>query len=301
MPVMPAQGGGRRWGRRIRAWLVMGGRVLSWAGRRMFATHGFEHAGNLAFLGFLALFPFLIVLVTLAGLLGQTAAGGEALKLLFDMLPARIAETLSRPVASAVAHADEAILTGAILFALWVAVDAVEAARLTVIEAFDAWPHAMSWWKRLTVDLLLVLLAALALVTAMSVLIALPLVVEQGAELLRWGADFRTLARRLELVAAPLILGGSIYLAYRLFTPRGPYRRVFLPGTVFTVLAIWAVAKLFTLFIAQAPRYDVIYGSLAGIMLTQLFFFVVAASFIFGAHLNAAIARRSYADAPACD
>ena len=280
MPVMPAQGGGRRWGRRIRAWLVMGGRVLSWAGRRMFATHGFEHAGNLAFLGFLALFPFLIVLVTLAGLLGQTAAGGEALKLLFDMLPARIAETLSRPVASAVAHADEAILTGAILFALWVAVDAVEA---------------------LTVDLLLVLLAALALVTAMSVLIALPLVVEQGAELLRWGADFRTLARRLELVAAPLILGGSIYLAYRLFTPRGPYRRVFLPGTVFTVLAIWAVAKLFTLFIAQAPRYDVIYGSLAGIMLTQLFFFVVAASFIFGAHLNAAIARRSYADAPACD
>ncbi len=298
---MPARGNGRSLASRMRARLVMSGCLLNRAVRRMFATHGFEHAGNLAFLGFLALFPFLIVLVTLAGLLGQTAAGGEALKLLFDMLPSRIAETLSRPVASAVAHADEAILTGAILFALWVAVDAVEAARLTVIEAFDAWPHAMSWWKRLAVDLLLVLLAALALVTATSILIALPLVVEEGAELLRWGADFRALARHLELVAAPIILGGSIYLAYRLFTPRGPYRRVFLPGTIFTLVAVWVAAKLFTLFIAQAPRYDVIYGSLAGIMLTQLFFFVVAASFIFGAHLNAAIARRSYADSPPCD
>lgn len=298
---MPAREDGRRWLSRMRAWLVMSGCILNRAVRRMFATHGFEHAGNLAFLGLLALFPFLIVLVTLAGLLGQTAAGGEALKLLFDILPARIAETLSRPVASAVAHADEAILTGAILFALWVAVDAVEAARLTVIEAFDAWPHAMRWWKRLAVDLLLVLLAALALVTAMSVLIALPLVVEQGAELLRWGADFRTLAGRLELIAAPIVLGGSLYLAYRLFTPRGPYRRVFLPGTVFALLAVWVAAKLFTLFIAQAPRYDVIYGSLAGIMLTQLFFFVVAASFIFGAHLNAAIARRSSIDSPSCD
>ncbi len=298
---MPAREDRRRLASRMHGWLVMGGCVLGRAARRMFATHGFEHAGNLAFLGFLALFPFLIVLVTLAGLMGQTAAGSEALKLLFDMLPARIADTLSRPVASAVAHADEAILTGAILFALWVAVDAVEAARLTVIEAFDAWPHAMRWWKRLAVDLLLVLLAASALVTAMSVLIALPLVVEQGAELLRLDADFRTLARQLELVAVPIILGGSTYLAYRLFTPRGPYRRVFLPGTVFTLLTVWVAAKLFTIFIAQAPRYDVIYGSLAGIMLTQLFFFVVAASFIFGAHLNAAIGRRSRADSLPCD
>ncbi len=293
---MPEHGQRPRSVIRFMAWSIIRDRILGRAIRRMFATHGFEHAGNLAFLGFLALFPFLIVLVTLAGLLGQTEAGGEALKLLFDMLPARIADTLSRPVASAVAHADEAVLTGAILFALWVAVDAVEAARLTVIEAFDAWPHAMVWWKRLAVDLLLVLLAALALVTAMAVLIALPLVVEQGAELLRLGADFRVLARRLELVATPIILGGSIYLAYRLFTPRVPYRRVFLPGTIFTLLAVWVAAKLFTLFIAQAPRYDVIYGSLAGIMLTQLFFFVVAASFIFGAHLNAAISRQLSAD-----
>ncbi|GIX16610.1 MAG: hypothetical protein KatS3mg119_0796 [Rhodothalassiaceae bacterium] len=287
--------GGRRAGsspgRRQRRLLRDGREVAAEAVRRMFATHGFEHAGNLAFLGLLALFPFLIVLVTLAGLMGQTDAGGEALRLLLQLMPERIAQTLSRPVASAVQHADEAILTGAILFALWVAVDAVEAARLTVIEAFDAWPHAMPWWKRILVDLLLVLLAAVALVTVMSILVALPIVVEEGAALLHLGADFPALARRLQLVAAPLVLGASIHLAYRLFTPRLPVRRAFLPGTLFTLVAVWVAARLFSHFLARAPRYDVIYGSLAGIMLTQIFFFTLAASFIFGAHLNAAVTR----------
>ncbi len=264
------------------------------AARRFIERHGFEHAGNLAFLGLLALFPFLIFLLNLAGFIGQTEAGRQAVALLLENLPPRIAEAIARPVQNTIAHADEGLLTGAILFALWVSINGLEAARLTVIEAFDAWPHAMPLWKRMGVNLLLVLVAAALILGAMSLLVLLPVALE-AAE--RW---FALPARALELgrlahhVVAPLLMLAAVFGGYRLFTPRVPgVERRYLPGTAWTLVAWWASAKAVALFLSHAERYDLFYGSLAGIVLTQLFFFFLAASFIFGAHLNAAWSRRS--------
>jgi len=46
------------------------------------------------------------------------------------------------------------------------------------------------------------------------------------------------------------------------------------------------------LFLRHADRYDITYGSLAGIVLVQLFFFLGGCAFILGAHLNAAYSRQ---------
>ena len=64
---------------------------------------GVEHAGYLAFLGLLALFPFLVFIVALAGFLGEGQAGSEFIRLIFSQLPSgmvialkpRIAEIIS--------------------------------------------------------------------------------------------------------------------------------------------------------------------------------------------------------------
>src|SRR3990170_4027727 len=48
---------------------------------------GFIHAGNLAFLALLALFPFFIVAAALAKLLGQTESGALTLATILGQLP----------------------------------------------------------------------------------------------------------------------------------------------------------------------------------------------------------------------
>lgn len=271
-------------------WLIRA-HAMRWvrAARRFLVSHGFEHAGNLAFLGLLALFPFLIFLLNLAGFFGQTAAGQQAIALLMENLPARIAEAISRPIDNTIAHADEGLLTGAILFALWVSINGLEAARLTVIEAFDAWPHAMPFWKRMSVNLLLVLIAAALILAAMSLLVLLPVVLEAAQRWFTLPGRVLEIGRLAHHVIAPLLILAAVLGGYRLFTPAVPgLRRRYLPGTVWTLIAWWASAKAVALFLSHAERYDIFYGSLAGIVLTQLFFFFLAASFIFGAHLNAA-------------
>jgi membrane protein len=52
---------------------------------------GFIHAGNLAFLALLALFPFFIVATALATLLGQTETGSMTVATILAQLPPQVA------------------------------------------------------------------------------------------------------------------------------------------------------------------------------------------------------------------
>ena len=58
---------------------------------------------------------------------------------------------------------------------------------------------------------------------------------------------------------------------------------------------IWsASATGLSLFLAYAPTYAVAYGTLAGVIVTLLFFYLTGAAIIFGAEVNAVVnARRT--------
>ena len=63
--------------------------------------------------------------------------------------------------------------------------------------------------------------------------------------------------------------------------------RALLPGVLLT-LALWLVgASLFSLYLGTIADYSVTYGSLAGVAITLLFFYLTGALFILGAEYNA--------------
>ena len=59
---------------------------------------GFIHAGNLAYLAILALFPFFILATAIAQLLGQSADGQKTVASVLSKLPPQVAEVLAGPV-----------------------------------------------------------------------------------------------------------------------------------------------------------------------------------------------------------
>src|SRR3954467_15013865 len=59
---------------------------------------GFIHAGNLAYLSILALFPFFILAAAIAHLLGQGQAAQLTVANILQRLPHNVAETLREPV-----------------------------------------------------------------------------------------------------------------------------------------------------------------------------------------------------------
>ena len=94
--------------------------------------------------------------------------------------------------------------------------------------------------------------------------------------------------------AAPLVpLFVALYLVFYWLTPskyrRGPSRQW--PGAAFTT-GWWALVTLGLPFaLARLGGYDRTYGSLAGVVVALLFFYLVGFGLVIGAHLNAALAE----------
>ena len=51
------------------------------------------------------------------------------------------------------------------------------------------------------------------------------------------------------------------------------------------------MTTLLPVLLAQLGGYDLTYGSLAGVVVMLLFFYLIGFGFVFGAHLNAALAE----------
>lgn len=251
-----------------------------------------EHAGNLAFLGMLALLPFLIFLLSLSGLFGQTEAGRAAVDFLLASLPPRASETIAAPLRSVVEASGGGLLAASIAFALYTSVNGVEAARQAVIHASGRREHAASWWRRILADLAIVVAAALAITLATSLIVLLPSAIATVERMFALPTEVHDYGLAARYLLAPLLLLLTLIGLYKAFTPRMPgRRRRYLPGALLTVAVWFVLGEGLALYIRYLGRYDAIYGSLAGVVILMLFLFVSAAAFILGAHLNAASAR----------
>ena len=96
-------------------------------------------------------------------------------------------------------------------------------------------------------------------------------------------------ALRYSLAVALLYL--VVALLYRWLPSRHLPLREILPGAAVTVILWVILAGLFSWYLQNLGRFSVTYGSLGGIVVTLLFFYVSATIFIFGAEINSARRR----------
>jgi membrane protein len=94
-------------------------------------------------------------------------------------------------------------------------------------------------------------------------------------------------------VVPALALFGALYMLFYSLTPR-KYRKSKCPkwpGPAF-VTALWmATTALLPTALSSLGSYDLTYGSLAGVMIALIFFFIIGLGVVVGAELNAALAE----------
>jgi membrane protein len=254
-----------------------------------FTNHGMVAAGNMAFLAMLSLFPAIIFLVAVSGFLGQTERGLEAIGFLLQVLPPEVTRVIEGPINGIIKNTGAEILTGSILIAIWTAGNGVEAARDVLIKAFGK-EHARAIWVRRLETLGIVIFGSIAVVLAMSIMVLGPPLLKAATsyfpDVVSQGID--TLWRYLSLLVSPGILMLGIYLMFLALTPRKIRNAYRLPGTLVAVVVLIATARGLSVYLKYAGNYDVTYGSLAGVVIMQLFCFLVSMGFVLGAELNAA-------------
>lgn len=252
---------------------------------------GMEMAGYIAFTGLLAIFPFLVFLAALSGFLSAIPDNLSALQAGLDMLPKDVAGTLKPVIDEIIERRSGSLLTFGLLGALWVASSGFDSLRIALNTAYDV-DEPRPWPMRKVVSISAVLIGG-AVFILLSVLVILgPLIWDAilwispltGGD--RWAFSLLRYAFSVLLVFAAL-LALHRWLPGRYLT----WRELF-PGVLVTTILWLAAASLFSYYVSNLGDYGATYGSLGGVIVTLLFFYISALLFIFGAELNAAISRR---------
>lgn len=253
------------------------------------AHHGLANAGNMAFIGLLSVFPFLIVLIALSGLIGQTEFGFQSIQFIYDNLPSSVVAQVKGPIDLVVSETSTNFLTLSLVIALWTSVRGAGAARSAVMKAFEVkYPkvsHALLGYLQ---NLVVVIGAVVLIMVTLFVLVTGPAVIDLLQRWIPISEDVAGSWRFARYVLSPMALTLSLYLLYLTFTPNYRKRKIsYLPG-IFLALGIWfAMAAGFSFYLKYLGDLNLIYGSLTGVIILQLFLYLLSIGFILGAELNA--------------
>ena len=251
------------------------------------AHDGVEHAGYLAFLGLLALFPFLVFLVAIAGFIGQGDVGVQFIDLLMGNLPDKAALALKPRIEEINSGPPQGLLTISIVGAIWTASSAVEGLRTTLNRAYHVSTPPAYWLRRL-MSIAQLLVFTFIIVVAMLVVVFFPFAVGKLEIFMEFTISSEAAAwwhNRIFMVTSFLLFLVVANLYYILPNIKQTIRAV-VPGAVI-VVALWlGAANLFSLYLSNFDQVNLIYGSLGGIIATLVFFYIINLIFIFGAEFN---------------
>ena len=251
---------------------------------------GFIHAGNLAFLSILALFPFFILATAIAQLLGQSADGAKTVAAVLAKLPPQVAGVLAGPVNEVLT-----VRTGTLLWlgagvGLWTAASYIETIRDILRRAYGVKFSAPFWTYRL-LSSAWILVAVLLLMAAFGATVALTSVQHFVIDRVPGSSGLAT-TLGFYRIAPAVALFVTFYFTLLALTP-SRYRKLTCrkwPGALLITLWWLATAELLPITLSLLGGYEITYGSLAGVMIALIFFFVIGLGVVTGAELNAALA-----------
>ena len=252
---------------------------------------GFIHAGNLAYLSILALFPFFILAAAVAHLFGQSQDAQLTVFNVLRRLPPNVADTLREPIQEVLTVRTGSLLWLGAIVGLWTAASFVETIRDILRRAFGVKFCAPFWEYRIG-SILIILGAVLLLMTAFAASVALSSIHHVLVEWFPFAEGIATRFGIYRLVPA-VTLFFTFYVLFFALTPARYRKRGCRkwPGALL-ITAWWlATVEVLPLVLGLLGGYSLTYGSLAGVMITLIFFFVIGLGVVTGAELNAALAE----------
>lgn len=251
---------------------------------------GFIHAGNLAYLSLLSLFPFFIVAASIASILGRTQDGIAAVNAFLMTVPANVADVLRGPIEAVIsARTGSGILWLGLLVALWSTASLIETIRDILRRAYGT-QSGTPFWKHRLRAIGLIVASVLLTMLAFSAQVALTGADEFLTRILPFADNAIAIVKATKLVPL-VILTMALYGLFYSLTPSRYRGRQFpkWPGAILTALWWYGTLLLLPWVLSHLASYDLTYGSLAGVMVTLIFFFLVGLGVVIGAELNAAL------------
>jgi membrane protein len=256
--------------------------------------NGVEFSGYIAFTIMLSLFPFLIFLVSVAGFFGQTRTGEEVISTMSLFAPPDVINTLQPALQQVIQKRSGGLLTFGLLFALYSAASGVAALRIALNLTYGA-NETRSFLSRKLQDFFIVIVGSVVVILASAAIILGPFLWKMLAWFTFVSSDDRSAWHVARYGFTLIILATSVVSLHRVLPDTRLQWKEILPGALTTTI-LWVIAaSVLTLYFGRYANYASTYGSLGGVIITLMFFYISAIIFIFGGELNAVLLAREKA------
>src|SRR5262245_1972169 len=259
---------------------------------RFLADDGWAIASHIALSGLMAMFPFFIVLTSLAGLFfGSSDLADEVAKLMLATWPEEVALPLAREIHNVLTITHTGALTLGAAFALYFASSGVESLRIGLNRAYGV-PETRHWILLRLESIGYVLIAAIGSLALGFLVVLGPLLFRTALRYAPWLEPLEGKFNFFRFAVAGVVLVVALFVVHK-WLPAGRHRVVeILPGIVATLVLWLGAGVAFGLYLAEYSfTYVNTYAGLASAMVALVFLYWTASIFVYGGELNSAIFR----------
>jgi membrane protein len=252
---------------------------------------GYAMSSHIALQGLTAIFPFLILVTSLAGFLGAQPVADDAASAFFEIWPPQVAGPILKEIHNVLSARHSGLLTLSALLAVYFSSSGVEALRMGLNRAYGL-AETRPWWRLRLQSTGYVLIGALALLSLTFLLVLGPVIWAAALKFAPGLAPASGLFALARYGVATIILLIALIVAHRVLPNAKMRLRDCAPGIILTFVAWMVFALAFSAYLARfAFNYVATYAGLASVMIAIVFLYALAAIFIYGAELNEAVLR----------
>jgi membrane protein len=249
-------------------------------------------AAQLAYYLILALFPFILVLVSLLGTFGSEELASEVLGYFQQVMPEQAYEIIKDFTDNIISGKAEApgLFTFGILFTLWAASGAFAALINALNRAYDV-QETRPFWKVRGIAILMTLGLSVLILIGVLLLVLGPQIGEAIANVFGLERTFLVVWEVARWPVALFFMMFTVALLYY-FAPDvdQPFRWI-TPGGLIGVL-LWVLASVgFNFYVSNFGSYNKTYGSIGAVIVLLLYLYISSLTILFGATLNATLVR----------
>jgi membrane protein len=280
----------------------LGGLSFAELGRRLYRSVNedevLDRAAALSYYFMFALFPLLLFLTALVGLLPADGLIVELMAWAAEVLPADTAALIERILKEIVAGAGGGLLSLGAAMALWTASLGMASIMTGLNIAFGVEDPRSWWWRRLvaiglTVGFSVFVLAALLL------MVAGPPVAETLAERVGLGKAVALAWQLATLPVGALFVLTAIALVYNFAPARRRRWRWATPGAVVALAAWLASSVALRLYVTHFGDFNRAYGSIGAVILLMVWFYLTGLALLLGAEIDHEIEEAAHERAEA--
>lgn len=246
-----------------------------------------SRAGGIAFSFFMALFPFLLFILTLIPYVPIEGFQNDFLFMIEQLLPPNTAESVHEVIEDIANNRYGGLLSFGFVASIFLMTNGVNA----ILGGFEYSYHVevmRNFLKQYFISMLMSILLALILVVTVAIIVYFEIVIT-NLKAYGWLENDLFWIEKGRFLFFVLLVFVSVSFLYKYGTKAVKYRSFFTPGSILTTILTLVLFNLFAIYVEKFANYNELYGSIGTLLVLMLFVWLNSIILLLGFELNASI------------